>query len=529
MSEKKKKKTQTPPTTLAAVELDEKWVIAGCVAIYALIVVWGLLSKGTWDDDCPMRYYNVRQALNDPKMFINVWNRPLFTLLYVLPMQLGRITVIFQTALIAVLAGYFVYRAAKELRLPNAYLAIPFTVLQAFYFPVAFNALTEPLAALILALGVFFLARKNYLAFAIAGSLLPLARLELAILLAFCALFLLKDRQWKYIPILALPALLWNLAGALVNGDWLWLYHQVFTGQENRYGHGSFWQYFHRFIYLTGPVVFYFTLLGLGERLYRRRFDFTLSQFAFGFLVYVLFSWKFSIGHAAGFLRNLLPLSPLAGLLALEGYNLWIGPERDRSKNFRVLFYSVAVIIITLVFLSRKLVIHHIVGNEPEYVKLLIITGLTFIFLLTAFLLENFAGKRAAQFSLAALVVGSSLAYTLITEPPIGLIPERAAMYQLADWYEQNNLQQHKTFSNHIWFYYAKEYDYFDETRFGRMKKAYLEQAPKSSVVIWESHYSHRLSGDVPFEYFTNNSSFKEIGRLVTPGQNFAAVIFQKQ
>ena len=524
-----KKRRVVPQQEAKTWEPGEKWIITGCAIIYALIVLWGLLSRGTWDDDCPARYYFVRHALSDPHEFISVWNRPLFTLLYVFPIQLGRISVIFQTALIAVLAGYFIYRAAKELNLPNAYLAIPFTALQTFFFPVAFNALTEPLAALVLSLMVFFAVRRHYLAFAIAGSFLPLARLELSILLAIGAFFLLREKQWRYIPILAIPALLWNFAGTLSNGDPLWLYHAVFTGQENRYGHGSFWQYPQRFIYLTGPIIFYFFMLGFFERFYRRNVDFLLLNFVIGFSVYIVFSWILSVGQAAGFLRNLLPLSPLAALIALEGYNLWVGQPSDRQRSNRVLLYSGGVILLTILFFSRKLVSHHIVGDEPEYGKLEIIGLLTLIPIAVRFLVGENSARKAFRFVLPTLIIGGSLAYTLITEPPIALIPERAVMFQVADWYEQNHLPQFKTYVNHIWFFYAKEYDYFDEEHFGRVTMANLEQAPKSSVVIWESHYAHRLFGDVQMSYFQNNANFKEIGRFLTPDRTFGALIFQKQ
>jgi hypothetical protein len=107
--------------------------------------------------------------------------------------------------------------------------------------------------------------------------------------------------------------MLWSLIGTLVDGNLFWLYDQVFTGQENRSGHGSFWQYPQRFIFLTGPVIFYFFRLGFGERLYQRKFDFVLLQFVAGFMIYIVFSWKLSISDAAGFLRNLLAAFPLGG------------------------------------------------------------------------------------------------------------------------------------------------------------------------------------------------------------------------
>jgi len=506
----------------------EQWLFIGLVAIYALIVAWGLLSRGTWDDDCPMRFYNVRHALNDPMQFISLWNRPLFVLLYVLPLQLGKLSIVFETALIAVVTGYVLVLAAKEAKIANGFLLVPFLALQAYYFPVSFNALTEPLAGLLLALALLFHLRKQYLAFAIIGGLLPLARLELSLLLIIWAVVLVRERQWAYLLILGIPTLLWNLAGWLLAGDPLWLLHQVFRGEENRYGHGSFWQYFHRYIFLTGPAVFYFFFLGLGERFVKRKIDFATTLFSFGFLIYVVFSWKLNIGQAAGFMRNLIPLSPLAAFIALQGYNLWANDFQNKAKNRRVLIYSVVAIVLTILFFSRKMVMHHIVGQEPEYWKLAIIGFLALLFLIRS---TVYAEQRTAgftRFAIPGLVIGITLAYTLITEPPIGLTPERRAMQQIADWYVNNNLQSTPTYANHVWFFYARDLDYYG-ANFARLTSKNLKKAPAGSVVIWESHYSHRLFGDVKLDFFKDNPNFKPLGQVVTPDKRFGVFVFEKQ
>lgn len=508
-------------------EPNETWIWLGLTAIYLLLVTWGLLSEGTWDDDCVGRFFNVSRALTYPRELISLWNRPLFTLLYVLPLELGKLAIVFETALISILTCYFTYRAAKISKLPNAFMVIPLLAFQAFYFPVSFSALTEPLGALVLALGLFFLVQKRYLLFALAGSLLPLARLELSPLLLLWAVVLVKERKFTYIFMLGVPTLLWNFAGMLVDGDPLWLLHKVFTGKPNIYGHGSFWQYFHRYIFFTGPVIFYFFMLGLFERLYQRKFDFLLIQFVTGFMIYVLFSWKLSVGQATGFMRNLLPLAPYAALLALEGYNSWVIKDEDHQKGARILAYSGVVILLTALFFSRTLVLHHIVTEQSEYVKLGLILALAGLYLARTYLLPVRATAQRGLMLLAMVVGGSSGAYTLITEPPIGLTPERATMGQVAGWYKENNLHNTVTYANHVWFFYSGELDFYGDS-FGRVTMANLGAAPKNSIVIWENHYSHRLQGDVQLDYFKDNPNFKVLGQMRAPGTQFVVFVFQK-
>jgi hypothetical protein len=503
-------------------------VILGLLGIlYLLIVVWGLMSEGTWDDDCPTRYYNVANALENPIQFVSLYNRPLFTLLYFLPIQLGREAVVFQTALFAVLACYFIYLAARSLGIRNAFLAIPFTAFQAFYFPVAFNALTEPLASLIIAMSVYFLSQKRYTPFVICGALLPLIRLELCLLLVLWASVLIHRGHWKKIPVLALPLLAWNFCGALLdNFDWMWLANQVFKNEENRYGHGTFWQYFHRYIYLTGPIIFYFFFIGVVKRAVDRKFDFLFAVFWVSFLTYVVFSWKLSIGNAAGFMRNLIPLSPLAALFALEGFNCWIQVPRSRKEAIFVLVSSAGLIALTVLFFSRKLLIHHIVGDEPEYVKLAFILLLSLIYAYRVFFSNQGKAVPTTAIALITMTVQLTVAYTLISEPPIRLSPERDAMRQIAEWYAENEYQNRETYVNHIWFFYLNDYDYHDQ-KFLRVTKENLASAKEGALVVWENHYSRRLAGDVPLTYFQKRPEFREKAAIVTPDNRFAAVVFE--
>ena len=92
------------------------------------------------------------------------------------------------------------------------------------------------------------------------------------------------------------------------------------------------------------------------------------------------------MGQAAGFLRHLVSLSPLAGFLALAGYNYWIDSVFEKYQKHRIFIYSLIIFVLTFLFLSKELVIHHIVGNEPEYIKLINILVLTFIFAIAAYI-----------------------------------------------------------------------------------------------------------------------------------------------
>lgn len=317
------------------------WVFI-IIGFYLLAsVVWEFTSIAPWDDDCVGKYFNAKDAINDPKQFISLWNRPLFVILFFLPFQLGKHAILFMS-IISAFSACALYLAAKKLEIKNAILLLPLLLFQAFYFTIAKSALAEPLASAILCFGIYFYVHKRFLAFALVGALLPLARLELALFLLVWAFVLIREKQFKLLLILAVPTVLWNFAGTFFTGELFWLYEQT-VGKENssnRYGHTSFWHYFHRYIYVLGPVVFYFFFIGLFENLMKRKSRILISgQFILGFALYVVFSWKLNLGQAAGFLRHLITLSPLAAILALEGFNYWLqyikakGSKKSKSPK----------------------------------------------------------------------------------------------------------------------------------------------------------------------------------------------------
>lgn len=119
------------------------------------------------------------------------------------------------------------------------------------------------------------------------------------------------------------------------------------------------------------------------------------------------------------------------------------------------------------------------------------------------------------------IILGLVISYTLITEPPIGLIPERQLMNDVAGWYGDTELD---TYVNHVWFFYAGDFDFYGD-QFHTLNKNNLASADSGSIVIWESHYGHRLAGDVMPEYF--NVGYERVG--IEQSSNFMVLILKKK
>lgn len=565
------------------------------VAIYVIAsLVYGFMSNSPWDDDCVTRYYHTRAAIEDPSMFFSLWNRPLFVLLFFPVAQIGPWALMLQMIAITAIAGYYLYKAVEKLQFGFAPLVLPLFFFQTYFFSVSRNNLTEPLAVAIICLGLYFLVNKKYLWFAVVGSLLPLARLELSVLLAIWGLILLIEKQWKYILILAVPTLLLNVLGSFYNdGNMMWLVESTLgkEGEENRYGHTGFWHYFERYIFVTGPIVFYFLFIGLIERISKLKIDlFVFVQFVLGFMLYVVFSWKLNMGNAAGFLRNLIPLTPLTAVLALYGFNHWAkafipatletsgaeaesvsinetvpqpakehrykkktrkqrNEEAEKKKEkerkamtikkakkghmretISVYLLSIAAVVVTYLFYSHSIEMHHKLMDDVNYTHLYIIGGCTVLLIVLTLFKRPLANKIWPPIALGILLLTGTGAYTMISEPPDAhMSSERSALNQLGDIYMSGYLKDEEPlYANHLWFFWTTGLNYPDDEKYNALTMANLDSAPAHSLAIWESHYSNRIFGDVNASFIDGHKDYVELCRIITPDNKFNVALFQK-
>lgn len=584
----------------------EWWLAILSILLYAGVsIAYGFMADGTWDDDCVVRYYNVKNAFLEPRQFVSIWNRPLFVIIFCLPVHLGKYSILFGMVFISSISSWALYKSAVIMKLKNAWMVVPFFAFQVFFFGVSRNALTEPLSVAILALGLLFYLRKQWLWFVVVGSLMPLARLELSVLLIFWVIPLLKEKKWKYIIALGIPTLFINFAGTAIDGDPLYLYHKTFgaDNESNRYGHTTFGHYFQRYIYVLGPIIFYYFVLGLLNRFVKKKLDkFIVGQFVTGFMLYVVFSWLLNMGNAAGFLRNLVPLTPLAAMLALYGYNWWLDgignktiavkPETEHDKveeprevkaddanltarqrrhmsnqqrknaelekrmaeqgkvetkkeskggtgKYWLLLYTGIVVLLTYTLFSYVLQGHHKLmdgakeGEEALYqlANLYVMLGLAALLVILVAMHWKKAISAKMSVAIGLVVMLGSGAFTFITEPPDNhMNPERETLGMVSDLYVDSYLEDLPLYCNHSWFFWANDLPFYPENykteRIVNMEN--LANAPDSSIIIWENHYSHRLSGDVQAAFFENNKQYVLLYRTISSDNRIVVNMFQK-
>ena len=182
--------------------------------------------------DAGYHYLFARWSWKEPYYLIGVWTRPLFTLIYSIPSQLGYSASKLFTLVICLATGVQTFRLARRLSLPNAELVVPLLFLQPAYFLLFTETQTEPLFALLFVVALRLHYEGRVRAGMIIASLLVLVRPEGFFLGFLWWVWILQShREWRWWRRLSesmwlgMGALGWWLAASLITGDPLWILH----------------------------------------------------------------------------------------------------------------------------------------------------------------------------------------------------------------------------------------------------------------------------------------------------------------
>lgn len=148
------------------------------------------VSPFPYSDGDLMHYLMARCAGAHPELFLDIWGRPGFTVLYVLPAQWGFAGCQAFSLLLSCLAGWMVAAHFRSHGEPYPALAMGLTVFQPAFFGLSFGAHTEIVHGAFLAAGLLLIERRRYAAAALALSWTAVSRLEaMPMLLVFAVFF----------------------------------------------------------------------------------------------------------------------------------------------------------------------------------------------------------------------------------------------------------------------------------------------------------------------------------------------------
>jgi hypothetical protein len=311
-----------------------------------------------FDDSCQMdggqHYLFAHWAWTHPQLFVSVWSRPLFTLIYALPALAGFRAARALTVLICLAIAWQTWRLAEDLKMSRAPLSIALLFLQPSFFLFCADTMTEPIFALVYVIALRLHHSGKVKAGMVVASLLILARPEgffLGVLWAFWGLGIAGDQVssrssgpayqilhrfesatriqpfWPQsamgLLLLATGSFVWWLAALLLTGDPLFIKHNwpdswPMTGTV--YGAHGLLAYPGRLPEVVGPVLLPAFVYGLIWLVKRRRLFTLTSSFLLFFLLHTVLR-AYGLLGSAGYPRYLVAISPAIALITLAGWN----------------------------------------------------------------------------------------------------------------------------------------------------------------------------------------------------------------
>lgn len=353
-----------PPTakpSLQAIDAPAaqgRTVLVASVLFAAASVYFTFANKSDIDLDATTHYMMARAAIHTHYLLVNVWGRPLCTLMYCLPAYFGgQIAARLMCLALAIGIALVTWRIAigQQYRWP----AVPVIFLYSMpLFQVhSFTTLTEIPVALVLGLAFWAYQKRVFWAMALLAGILPAGRPEGfgLVLLAIAALVL--HRRFAEIVLALLPFILWNALGAYIapmhGKPWFqWVFANWPYSADSLYGRGTWWSFTVNLWQLVGCFAVPFLVAGFiwclpnprraespkSKRpilifdwlIYRdnplARGDVWLALIPLGLLIiHSLIWWQGKLG-SNGQMRYLLMAAPMWALASARGFE-WLWPR----------------------------------------------------------------------------------------------------------------------------------------------------------------------------------------------------------
>lgn len=483
--------------------------LLAAVAVTALSAAFALASTGVYYDDDLAHYMIARFAWRHPELFLNTWGRPGFTMLYAPAAALGFVPARLFSALLAGATALAAAYLAQLHGVQRSWLAALLTGAQPELLRQGFSTLTELVFALMLALGLIAARRERWAWLALAAGWLPLARYESLPLVAIVGVLLLVKGQWRLLPLLALPLLAQNSFYALRESNLALLLFPLDQALGVRasapsfdYGTGDPLYYLNLAPVAFGPAIFALACLGM-VRARPGLLQFSvLTMLAVLSLTY----WLLPGAGVAGYVRHLAMVAPAVGVLAA------IGLERIAAPRAQA---SIPGWLIPLLGVGLALWL----GLRNMYAGALVAAAGALLPLVPR------ATLRAAETTI--LGIGALAVVTAALHVrPFQLVEEQQIAIAAGQWLGSSPYATRFTLGSHIWHQYAAGLDPYDPARFRGITPVEVATAPPGTVIVWDSHYSHRLVWNTPLELLQDPQRFQLLKAWERP--TFQLYIFEK-
>jgi hypothetical protein len=441
--------------------------------IYSIISILSILYfDGTaGGGDSIAHFLYAKYAPMHLELYLDHWAKPIFVLLASPFAQFGFVGVKVFNSITTFFTIYFTFRISELLGIKNAYLSSIILIFTPLYYIITFSGLTEPLFALALAVGTFYILKRNFIIATIIISFLPFIRSEGLIIIGVFVLYFIVKKLWQYIPLFGLGHAIYSIIGYFKFGDLLWVFNKIpYARLSSNYGNGDLFHFVHQLFYLLGTPIYLFFCVGLLAILWslvKRNTSKEILLLVFlGFLsfftAHTMF-WYLGIFNSMGLKRVFIAIIPFISIITLMGFNFVSELIGNKHKHYKIAF-QIVIICLVVIFPFTK---------SPSAINW-----------------EK--DMRLSKDQLIAEKVFDRLEHTL----------QKYDRYVFA----------------HPYYSVVMEVDYFDNTKRINLTSDFGEYIKEGDLILWDSWYAV-VEGGLTYNKLQKMNNLKEIYKYST-GEN---------
>lgn len=447
-------------SSLPAAQLDEStvrpnWYFLGLAGLIfsCFSLYFGHFSQGFLEADACTHYLFARWSLAQPHYLVDVWGRPLFTLIYALPAGLaGRAGAQITSLLIALACAGLTTLIARRQGMAKPELAGLFVLAQPLVFLHSFSEMTELTFALLVCAALWAYQRKKWELLALFGGLMPLGRPEGFGFLLLAAAGLFLYRKWWWLILLAIPLVVWNYAGWYLFGQSgsasFWLVNHWPYSSTSVYAAGPLGHFVGLLPMLIGPLVFPALFVGICQSV-----------------------------------KRLVPFGRWLGQAAHRPDES-LDPKHQACVQLVILAVPLGVLLIhSLLYWRGRMAsngeLRYLMVASPMW-ALLVTQGWQWVFdrLRWKYMLSTAAVA-------AILPLGMNWFWAVL---PLKYAPDWATSQALAGWYQNSPISHTHPhlMASHIALYYFADISNSDPERSRYWNLATIRQRPPHTLLIWD-------------------------------------------
>lgn len=483
----------------------------------AITLVGGWLSEGMHHFDDLAHFLMAKWAWHDPRYLVYDWARPGFTILYVIPAQLGWHAARNMSAVLSAFSAWFAFRLAQRCQIRHAALVPLFLYAQPLFFELALTTLTETAFAFLLVFSLDLASRARWSTSAAILSIAFVTRHEAIALLPVWIAFALIQR----VPIWRLWPLPWAVIVVNVSARWanlpLAAARWIDPSPHAWYGAGGWLTMTARALQASGPAIAALAFAGM-PRLWRSRIGRMLVS-----CVAVLFALLTTIRalglfESGGYARFLVPLTPLIAIAAAAAFEQLWSNNQSRRQTALLVAVAFAIMLCAAEVQARR------PETPPGYpqlhaalIALRIATAATVLVaaLVACTKLTLTAASRAFCCLLLLIALLTDAALLRILRPG----PVEQLVTQEFNWLRQSDLADRPIISAHVYAEYLARTEAPAPNRPGLAGR--LSLAPAGAILIWDSQFAPAPGQNLPISDVESNPTLRLLHQSPPlPGQN---------